>query len=163
MHPPLPHLTLELVEHTLATAIRQLPTIVRPDKPAQLAPLVSLLNVIGPFSDGFTIPTKAALMQMWWVDLDFASKLLPLKILDLQLAMRVHRPLDYSDRGFFNGLLACRPDVIEWWYQHWNRNGGPLFFTDVLLKHVAIGFAKDGAGGTEPNNPGVVGLFKLFC
>ncbi|ORZ35559.1 hypothetical protein BCR44DRAFT_1460925 [Catenaria anguillulae PL171] len=121
-----PCLPGELADLIIVTAIRATTTLNRSmDAPR----LIALLNVRDP-RHVYPNPIKAALMQMWWIDLDAVSLNpdLPIWLLDMQLSLIPHRPLQYSRWVLERVMRLGRVDVLDWWFAHHYSIDGPLFF-----------------------------------
>ncbi|ORZ39116.1 hypothetical protein BCR44DRAFT_78950 [Catenaria anguillulae PL171] len=151
-----PQLPLNVAELVLVTAIRSLPDPVNPKTEA--GPIHSLLVVL-PHDASMTATDlmRAALTQMWWVDLDFASRHGRVDLLNAMFHWRHCRPLTYTAKGLFDAGKNCHVDVLEWWYTKLDQ--GHMWFPEVEFYHSGVAEGLESADRSAP----VAQLFEWYC
>ncbi|ORZ38395.1 hypothetical protein BCR44DRAFT_1429165 [Catenaria anguillulae PL171] len=159
---PLPrHLLVEIAEQILVLAIRA--NTNAQDPLMNPAPMATYLNVL-PDSPARDI-TRAAIMQMWWIDCNLASVHGHVFLLDLLVAMAQHRPLQYSLRALYGAIENCHLDVVKWWYQqveasHYATN--PHFYIGPWLAIPGSDLERHVDRAIQSGDPKAVSIFEWF-
>ncbi|ORZ38392.1 hypothetical protein BCR44DRAFT_1429160 [Catenaria anguillulae PL171] len=154
-------LPIELAEVVVVLAMRTNTNANSPFRDP--APIVTYLNAF-PDSPARDI-TRAAIMQMWWIDCDWASAHGHVFLLDLLLAMVEHRSLQYSKWALFAAIENCHLDVVEWWYAQARKYQAATKCPLHIESWMSIGMDKlkeHVLRAVQSGNPKAIGVVQWF-